>query len=212
MTDIIIHGSPFSTYTRTARMAAEEKGVSYDLQDVEFGSDALKALHPFAKIPVMCHGDATIYETAAIVSYIDGVFDGPSLKPDNAGDEARMWQWVSAINDYIDQTMIRDYVLSYVIPQMSGKAPDQDKISATLPDVKRQLGIIDDALANSKHLAGDQMSFADLFLAPILFYVSQMPEGSDLLGPCANIQRGGAEMTQRASYLNTMPPMPKAAK
>lgn len=144
MTDIIIHGSPFSTYTRTARMAAEEKGVSYDLQDIEFGSDALKALHPFAKIPVMCHGEATIYETAAIVSYIDGVFDGPSLKPDDAADEARMWQWVSAINDYIDQTMIRGYVLSYVIPQMSGNAPDQDKISAALPEVKRQLGIIDE--------------------------------------------------------------------
>ncbi len=212
MSDIIIHGSPLSTYTRTARMAAEEKGISYELQEIEFGSDALKALHPFAKIPVMSHGDVTIFETAAIVSYIDNVFDGPSLKPDNAADEARMWQWVSAINDYIDETMIRQYVLAYVRAQMSGNAPDRAVIDAALPEVERQLGVIDGAIGAGKHLVGDQLSYADLFLAPILFYVSQMPEGGELLSKCSNIHRGGAEMIQRPAYVNTMPPIPQAAE
>ena len=31
MSDIVIHGFPASTYTRTARLAAEEKGLAYSL-------------------------------------------------------------------------------------------------------------------------------------------------------------------------------------
>ncbi len=212
MSELIIYGSPLSTYVRVARMAAEEKGVSYELREIDFGSDDLRALHPFAKIPVMRHGDIVIWETAAIVSYIDDAFDGPPLQPQDALARARMWQWVSAINDYIDQTMIREYVLSYVRAQMSGEAPDREAIDAVLPEVERQLGVIDVALAEHDYLAGDEFSIADLFLAPILTYVSKMPEGGEMLAKCANIRRAGAAVTARASYTKTMPPLPQAAE
>ena len=78
MSDITLYGFPPSSYTWTARMVAEEKGISHDLEPIEFGSDALKALHPFGKIPIMTHGDLTLYETAAICRYIDEAFDGPA--------------------------------------------------------------------------------------------------------------------------------------
>ncbi len=212
MSKLILRGSPLSTYTRTTRMAAEEKGVNYELQEIDFGSDELMALHPFGRIPVMQHGDLTIYETAAIVSYIDEAFDGPALKPSDPVGRARMWQWVSAINDYIDQVMIREYVLVYVRAQWAGEAPDRAAIEAALPKVKEQLGIIDAALADSDYLAGDQFSYADMFLAPILTYVNKMPEGGELLGDCANIRRTGTKVTARPSFVNTLPPVPEAAE
>ena len=70
MTDVTLYGFPSSSYTWSARMACEEKGISHDLEAIEFGSDEHKALHPFAKIPVMKHGDLVLYETAAICQYI----------------------------------------------------------------------------------------------------------------------------------------------
>ena len=35
MADPIVYGNPFSTYTRTARMAFEEKGVAFTLDPVD---------------------------------------------------------------------------------------------------------------------------------------------------------------------------------
>ncbi|MEC9453951.1 MAG: glutathione S-transferase N-terminal domain-containing protein [Pseudomonadota bacterium] len=53
MSDIVIHGFPASTYTRTARLAAEEKGLAYSLVDPAIDTDAYQALHPFGKMPAM---------------------------------------------------------------------------------------------------------------------------------------------------------------
>ncbi len=100
MSDVTLYGFPPSSYTWSARMACEEKGLSHDLEPIEFGSDEHKALHPFAKIPIMKHGDVTVYETAAICHYMDQTFDGPPLTPADAAGQARMMQWNSAIVDY----------------------------------------------------------------------------------------------------------------
>ena len=47
MSDVTILGTSLSSYLRTTRMACEEKGISHDLEDLEFGSDGHAALHPF---------------------------------------------------------------------------------------------------------------------------------------------------------------------
>ena len=33
------------------------------------------ALHPFNRVPILRHGDFTVYETSAIASYIDEAFE-----------------------------------------------------------------------------------------------------------------------------------------
>jgi glutathione S-transferase len=38
-------------------------------------------LHPFNRVPIFEHGDFTVYETSAIISYIDEAFEGPRLTP-----------------------------------------------------------------------------------------------------------------------------------
>ncbi len=53
---------------------------------------------------------------------------------------------------------------------------------------------------------------ADLYLAPIMTYLSRMPEGPELLDGRANIHRAGAAMMARPSYQNTLPPMAQAAE
>ncbi len=82
----ILYGYGASTYVRTALLAFEEKGVEYDFVTVAswdgYRKDpAFANLHPFAKVPILDHREARIYETLAICTYVDEVFDGPSLQP-----------------------------------------------------------------------------------------------------------------------------------
>ena len=101
MSDVIVFGPPQSTYTRTVRMALEEKGVDYELAEVDFGSESHRAVHPFVKVPAFRHGDVHLYETAAISYYISATFDGISLTPSDTLGRARMLGWMSATIDYI---------------------------------------------------------------------------------------------------------------
>jgi glutathione S-transferase len=58
---------------------------------------------------------------------------------------------------------------------------------------------------SSDYLAGGALSFADLFLAPILASVEQMPEGQRLLTSMPNIRRAQAVMRARPSFSATAP-------
>ena len=208
MSDVTIYGAPQSTYVRTARMACEEKGVPHQLGAIEFGSPAHLELHPFAKMPAMRHGQVHLFETIAICRYIDTNFDGPSLQPGHSGQLGIMDQWISAIDCYMYDTLIKKYVLQYVFPKGPDGQPDRSAIDEGLPEVERQIGLIDTALEGNTYLAGDQLSLADLFVAPIMSYLGNLPESGEILAKSANIQRAGTAMKERPSFINTMPPPP----
>jgi glutathione S-transferase len=211
MSDVILYGMPQSTYLRTARMACVEKGVAYDLEPAEFGSETLLALQPFNKIPGFRHGDFTLYETSAICRYIDAAFDGPALQPADVREAARMEQWISAINAYFYPAMIRECVLERVVVPMRGGETDEAKVAAAVPKMAHQLGLVDKALATTPFLAGAAPSLADLFLVPILFWLEKMPEGGKLLPDYPAVGRWYEAMSTRDSFAQTLPPMPQAA-
>ncbi len=207
MSDVILYGPPQSTYVRTARMTCEEKGVPYTLEAIELKSDAHMALHPFGRVPVMRHGEVLLYETKAICSYIDANFDGPDLMPKHAGPLGLAEQWISSVNCYIYDTMIHQYLFSYLFPKGADGQPDRAAIDAVVPEVKRQIGLIEQGLEGRTWLA-DEFSLADLFVAPIMFYLGNAPESAEALASSPNIKRAGAAMNERASFANTMPPPP----
>ncbi len=203
--NVALLGDPRSTYTRTARMGLAEKGVRYALEVAGPTAPEVAAVHPFARIPAFRDGDLQLFETSAILRYVNEAFPGPSLLPGNIRDRARCEQWVSAINAYCYDAMVRRYVLQYVFPKGADGKPDRGVIDAALPQIARQLAIFDAAYGDKNLLAGANLSLADLFLAPILAYLSAMPEGKDLMKAAPNVARAQAVMRERASFRDTEP-------
>jgi glutathione S-transferase len=60
-----------------------------------------RAIHPFHKIPTLDHGDFRLYETTAILRYLDRMADTPALVPDDARAVARMDQMISITACYV---------------------------------------------------------------------------------------------------------------
>ena len=151
MSDIVIHGFPASTYTRTARLAAEEKGLAYSLVDPAIDTDAYQALHPFGKMPAMTHGDVHLLETFAITRYFDEGFDGPALQPADMATRARMTQWVSAYVDYMYATIVRGLIVPRLVFPQRGVPVDEDALKENLPAIDSQLATVDGVLAGSPY-------------------------------------------------------------
>ncbi|MGB1548629.1 MAG: glutathione S-transferase family protein, partial [Alphaproteobacteria bacterium] len=202
---------PQSTFVRTVRMTCEEKGVPYALESVEWGAASHRARHPFLRIPAFQHGDFALYESLAIARYVDRAFTGPPLQPKEPKEAARMDQWISTITDYFYQVMIRELVFPRLVAPSRGKEADEALIAKAVPKVKAYLGIADAALAEETYLAGPMVSLADLYLVPILFWVSQTPEGKPLLEATPAVSRWYAAMEQRPSFAATLPPVPQGA-
>jgi glutathione S-transferase len=206
MANVEIIGFPQSTYVRAARMACEEKGVAYELKPAPPHSPEVLAIHPFGKIPAMRHGDFELFESKAIATYLDQVFPGPRLIPQEARAAALAEQWISAVNTVIDRTLVRTYLFSYVFPNTPDGAPDRKTIDEVTPDVRKQIELLDRAVAKTGYLAGDQLSFADINLMPILFYVRKFPEGSEALTAAKHLAAYYDRNAKRPSFLNTDPP------
>lgn len=184
-------------------MVCAEKNVPYELKDVEFGSDDHTTLHPFARIPVLKHRDFILCESSAITRYLDQVFEGPTLTPEDPRERGLMNQWISTVNDYYYDVMIR----SLVLPRLGLTPIDEKAIAAVRPRFEHQLGVADKALAESKFLAANDLTLADLFLAPIIAFVMKTPEGGRAVPGYGNLVRWIREIMERDSFASSAPPL-----
>src|ERR1700730_12174876 len=95
MSEFVVHSIPGSPFGRAVFIALEEKGAPYRLAPVPAGAQRAPehlARHPFGRVPVLEHGDSRVYETQAIIRYIDRAAAGPALAPVHPQAAARMDQ------------------------------------------------------------------------------------------------------------------------
>lgn len=209
---IIIYGAAASSFVRTVRMAAHEKGLDYELAQVGdgtpagLGSPEHRKVHPFGKIPAFKDGKVTLWESTAICRYIDEAYEGTPLQPGDLLERVRMDQWISAGLDYVVPNAIRSYVQQYIFPSGPNGEPDMARINEAKPRIREHMQIMDQQLDGRTWLAGDSVSIADLLYAPVLSYVGQMPDGMEVFDGCDNLYRWWQAVTDRDSYKATVPP------
>src|SRR5215471_197505 len=211
MSEFVLHGHPASPFLRSACLVFEEKGVPYRIARMEVGEmrgEAHRQLHPFGRIPILQHGDYRLYETQAILRYIDALVPKPALQPSDPKAIGRMNQ-IIGINDwYLFPMVARVIVFHRVVgPLLLGTTPDEAAIATAVPDARRCLGELNRLLGDQSFLAGEQLTLADLMLAPQIYYLAATPEGGLILKGTALLE-WLRRMNSRPSMLATLPPEP----
>jgi len=180
MSDVILWGFDGSTYVRTVKMLLAEKGVT------QFRQMPLNVLegepkqpehlerHPFGKVPVLDHDGMRILETTAIARYLNDVLPGKSLIPATPKDRARMDMIVGIIDSYGYGALIGGVAAYHLFPDFVGGKNDAMRTSG----IENGRKVIEFAMKTrgaSPFIAGE-LSLADLYFAPIAFYVSLTPD------------------------------------
>ena len=209
MSDIVVYGVPGSPFMRAVQMALEEKKAAYRVQAVapsESKSEAYLKKHPFGRVPAFEHGDFGLYETQAILRYLDDIFPEPRLQPRDPREAARMNQ-IIGINDwYFFPKAAAVIVFQRIVgPVLLGIKTDEAAIEAALPMGRTCVAELDRLLGAQQFLAGDHLSIADLMLAPQLDFLAETPEGKSLLAG-TRIEAWLARMNERPSMLATQRP------
>ena len=182
MSKVTLFGFPRSVYVQMAGIVLTHKEVPYAFHDLEkeMNTPSHIALHPFERVPILRHGDFTVYETGAIVAYVDDAFDGPKLTPSDPQARALMNQWISAINGYYYPYLI--YHVSHernVFPQL-GIPSDEKVVAHAMPKVDVCLQVLERQLSRSgAFLLGPDLSLADYFMLPIIHGFGFSPEAQE---------------------------------
>jgi len=209
MKDFVVHGIPGSPFLRSVLVALEEKRAPYRVQALEPSStrsEQYRRLHPFGRVPVIEHGAFVLYETQAILRYIDAVYPDPALQPHAPEALGRMNQ-IIGINDwYLFPRVARVIVFERIVaPVLFGKTPNEEAIAAALPDARLCLGELDRLLGDQAFLAGTDFSIADVLLAPQLHYLAATPEGESVMRGTA-LAAWLVRVSERPSMKATAPP------
>lgn len=209
---VILRGYRYSVYNRIARLVLHEKGVDYDIEEVDpFATDIPEDYlnrHPFRRVPVLSHGAFDVYETSAIARYVDAAFDGPGLVPIEAEPLARAAQVISIIDNYGYRPMVRQVFAHRVFGPAEGEQADETEIAAGLEAAQIVLGALNTIVMERLVLDGRNFTVADCHLAPMIAYFVQAPEGADALCRHSALADWWATVSKRTSIQMTDPGLP----
>jgi glutathione S-transferase len=199
---MIVHGVPGSPYVRAALLTLEEKGAEYEFAALALGTLKQQphlSRHPFGRIPAFEHDGWVLYETQAIMRYVDAVVPGPQLQPKEPRAAARMNQLIGITDWYLMPQVSRTITFNRVVAPRFNRPVDEGAIAEAIPNARTCIGEIDRLLDGHTWMAGDALSLADLLLAPHLSMFAQAPEGAQILQEHGNLNRWLACIEARPS-------------
>lgn len=208
---VTLYGADYSVYVRIVRLVLEEKGVAYTLSPVDIFAEGGPSAgylekHPFGKIPAFDHDGFRLHETTAITRYIDAAFDGTTLQPENTRQRARMDQIIGIGDSYMYRPMAWDLYVERIERRLRGETPDEARIAVALERSTISLRVLSDLMADGPGFAGQDISLADLHLAPMIDYFQMTIEGRTLLDQFPKLSAWWEMISGRPSIMATRYP------
>jgi glutathione S-transferase len=156
-------------YVQRAVIALIEKSVPFTrtVVDLENRPDWFKAISPLGKVPLLRVGDAVLFESAAIVDYLDETIE-PRLHPADPLARARHRAMIE-----MSSTVLGDIWNLY---SAADAAAFEDK-RRILSD---RFGRIESMLGGGPYFAGDAFSLVDAAFGPVFRYFDAFDRVADL--------------------------------
>ena len=209
MSAITVYGIPGSPFMRSVEITLKEKGVDYRLQAMAPGEHKQPehlARHPFGRIPAFEHDGFKLYETQAIIRYLDETYLNPPLTPGNPAERARMNQIIGIIEWYFFPKAAAPIAFNRIIgPKLLGLPTDEAAIAEAMPMAQTCFAELDRLLGDQDYLTGRQFSLADVMLGSQLDLLSETPEGAQLIAG-TRLAPWLDRVRERPSFVETQPP------
>ncbi|MFO0559945.1 MAG: glutathione S-transferase family protein [Polyangiales bacterium] len=99
--DVLLYHHPGSLCSQKVRLALAEKGVEYRAQVVDIGPRGenfepwYARINPRMVVPTLVHDGVVVCDSARIVRYIDGHFEGPALSASTEEGKRLEERWIA---------------------------------------------------------------------------------------------------------------------
>ncbi|KAI3757312.1 hypothetical protein L6452_04846 [Arctium lappa] len=206
-TPVTVYGPPLSTAVSRVLVCLLEKDVPFQLVPISMAKgehkkpDYLK-IQPFGQVPAFQDDEITLFESRAICRYIADKYPSKGtmgLFGTNPLVKASIDQWLEAESQSFNPpSSILAFQLVFA-PRMKLK---QDKALIKQNEAKlvKVLDIYENRLGESRYLAGDEFTLADLSHLPNTQYLVEKTNRAELFMSRRNVGRWWDEISSRPSW------------
>ncbi|MDH5674941.1 MAG: glutathione S-transferase family protein [Myxococcales bacterium] len=171
---LTLYGLPGSPYAWRVQLLLEHKGLDYELHKVDFGggelrSDAYRAINPRGKVPVLKDGDFTLYESLAILEYLEDRYaDSTRLYPGDPQKRAVARRVICEIDNYWLPPMTQIFENVYFKPNEADW--DEQAMTEGRAGLSKELAHFESLVQGDSFVSGE-FGAAELCLYPMLAHL-----------------------------------------
>ncbi|KAI3464758.1 hypothetical protein Pfo_021421 [Paulownia fortunei] len=202
-----VYGPPLSTAVSRVLACLLEKDVPFQLLPVNMAKgehkkpDYLK-IQPFGQVPAFQDESITLFESRAISRYVCDKYanqGNQGLYGANPLGKASIDQWLEAEGQSFNPpSSVLVFQLAFA-PRMKIKQ-DENLIKQNEAKLAKVLDVYDQRLGESRYLAGDDFTLADLSHLPNTQYLVNATDRGDLFMSRKNVERWWGEISSRESW------------
>ncbi|KAI3959782.1 hypothetical protein MKW98_029819 [Papaver atlanticum] len=202
-----LYGFPMSTPTACIMTCLAEKELEYELVPVDLSKGEHKspthlAKNPFGQIPVLEDASVTLFESRAITRYIAHKYkSGADLsRHDNVEAAAMVGVWVEVESQQFSPPINTIIFEKFIKPLFLGQTADESIINENLVKLGTVLDVYEARLSNSKYLACDSFTLADLHHLPFIHYLFKTPH-SNVITSRPHVHAWWEDISTRPSFV-----------
>jgi glutathione S-transferase len=184
-------------FVQRAAIMLAEKGVPFERIDIDLDNkpDWFLAISPRGKVPLLKVGDDVLFESAAIVEYLDETYE-PRLHPEDPVRRARHRAWMEFGSAALADVWTMETAFDY-------KAFD-----AAIVGLKDKFARLEAELGDGPFFAGENFSIVDAVFAPVFrtFDVFDTIGDFGVFDGLPKVARWRAALAKRPSVQNAVVP------
>lgn len=181
---------PLCPYVQRVATVLAEKNLPFTRVDIDLADKPawFLALSPTGKTPMLLVGDEALFESAAILEYLDETAP-PRLHPDGALERARHRAWIE-----YGALLLNDIGAFY-------NARDEQALEACAQTLRTRFAGLEKALGDGPYFAGERFSLVDAALAPVFRYLDVFESlgHGPFFAPESRLQAWRGALARRAS-------------
>jgi glutathione S-transferase len=199
---ITLNYHPLSTYSRRVRVAFTEKQIPHELVVVDMPARRHReqpylSLNPYGRVPTLEEDGYVLYESTAILNYLEMTRPSPPLVPADARGRAQ----VDMHMKLCDLQFAR-HAGTIIFPKrfLPKEKWNNAAMAEAKGEIEKHLAILDQQLAGKAHLVAEQFTLAEVCYIPFLDFLPLME-----IAPPSAVAAWSGRLLARPSAVVTRP-------
>jgi glutathione S-transferase len=197
-----IHQHPFSTFSRRVRIALLEKKIPHELVEIDMvarqhRSPEYLALNPYGRVPTLEEDGFVLYESTAILEYLELTRPDPPLVPADPRGRALV-----AMHVKLCDIQLARQTGTIIFPKrfLPKERWDEKAMAQAKAEIEKHLAIVEKQLGARQFMVADRYSLVEVCYTPFVQFLPLME-----ITPPPAVAAWVERMLSRESALQTKP-------